>query len=45
MIHYPSIVSQIDSSKKGIIDLEVGSYFREYETEGEESNERDESEG
>ncbi len=43
MVHYPSIVSQIDPSKKGIIDLEVGSYFRAYETEGEE-DEKEESE-
>ncbi|WP_064093794.1 cell division protein FtsQ/DivIB [Rossellomorea aquimaris] len=44
MVHYPSIVSQLDPSKKGVIDLEVGSFFRAYETEGEESNEGDESE-
>lgn len=35
MAHYPSIVSQLNPNKKGIIDLEVGSFFREYETEGE----------
>lgn len=34
MTHYPSIVSQLDPNKKGIIDLEVGSYFKAYEQEG-----------
>ncbi|MGN1401757.1 MAG: cell division protein FtsQ/DivIB [Bacillus sp. (in: firmicutes)] len=34
LIHYPSIVSQLKEGEKGIIDLEVGSYFRSYETEG-----------
>jgi cell division protein FtsQ len=33
MAHYPSIVSQLDPSKKGVIDLEVGSYFKAYEAE------------
>jgi cell division protein FtsQ len=33
MTHYPSIVSQLDTSKKGVIDLEVGSYFKAYEAE------------
>ena len=27
MVHYPSIISQLDPNKKGLIDLEVGSYF------------------
>ena len=44
MVHYPSIVSQLDPSVKGVIDLEVGSYFRAYETEGEQNNEEDEGE-
>jgi len=35
MEHYPSIISQLDSKQKGIIDLEVGSYFKAYEGEGE----------
>lgn len=30
MAHYPSIISQLDPNKKGIIDLEVGSYFKAY---------------
>ena len=33
MAHYPSIVSQLDPEKKGVIDLEVGSYFKAYEAE------------
>jgi cell division protein FtsQ len=37
MEHYPSIVSQLDPSQKGVIDLEVGSYFRSYESEEAES--------
>ncbi|OXS63341.1 cell division protein FtsQ [Bacillus sp. V-88] len=44
MVHYPSIVSQLDPSVKGVIDLEVGSYFRAYETEGGQTNEEDEGE-
>jgi cell division protein FtsQ len=39
MIHYPSIISQLDPNKKGIIDLEVGSYFKAYELEADESEE------
>lgn len=37
MVHYPSIISQLDPEKKGIIDLEVGSYFKAFETEVEET--------
>jgi cell division protein FtsQ len=36
MAYYPSIISQLDPGKKGIIDLEVGSYFKAFETEVEE---------
>lgn len=39
MVHYPSIISQLDPSIKGIIDLEVGSYFKAYELEADESEE------
>ncbi|PAE43288.1 cell division protein FtsQ/DivIB [Bacillus sp. 7884-1] len=39
MIHYPSIISQLDPNKKGIIDLEVGSYFKAYELKADESEE------
>jgi cell division protein FtsQ len=35
MMHYPSIISQLDPNKKGIIDLEVGSYFKAFEPEVE----------
>ncbi len=44
MSHYPSIISQLDPNKKGIIDLEVGSYFKAYEQEGAEQIE-EETEG
>jgi len=39
MAHYPSIVSQLDPEVKGIIDIEVGSFFKAYDTGGEEENE------
>ncbi|HZG70836.1 MAG TPA: FtsQ-type POTRA domain-containing protein [Chondromyces sp.] len=39
MVYYPSIVSQLDPNVKGVIDLEVGSYFRAYEVEGDQKNE------
>lgn len=46
MVHYPSIISQLDPNKKGIIDLEVGSFFKAYETEAEELEvETDKGEG
>ncbi|MEH7122953.1 FtsQ-type POTRA domain-containing protein [Bacillus sp. JJ1532] len=46
MSHYPSIISQLDPNKKGIIDLEVGSYFKAYEQEGAEQLEEEiESDG
>jgi cell division protein FtsQ len=46
MVHYPSIISQLDPTKKGIIDLEVGSYFKAFETEVEEKKvEKDKGEG
>ncbi|MCR2820808.1 cell division protein FtsQ/DivIB [Lederbergia panacisoli] len=38
MIHYPSIVSQLDPKVKGVIDLEVGSFFKAYDLEEEEIN-------
>ncbi|WP_316568434.1 FtsQ-type POTRA domain-containing protein [Neobacillus sp. YIM B06451] len=44
MVHYPSIVSQLDPNVKGVIDLEVGSYFKAYEIKGEEGLD-EESEG
>lgn len=46
MVHYPSIISQLDPVKKGIIDLEVGSYFKAFETEVEDKKvEEDNGEG
>ncbi|MGM9928950.1 MAG: cell division protein FtsQ/DivIB [Bacillus sp. (in: firmicutes)] len=57
LVYYPSIVSQLEEGVKGVIDLEVGSFFREYESapsldgsEGLDENEggqqeEDESEG
>ncbi len=45
MTAYPSIVEELPEGKKGIIHLEVGSYFVPYEspaeTEGDETNESD----
>ncbi|CAM4042335.1 cell division protein FtsQ/DivIB [Lederbergia lenta] len=35
MIHYPSYISQLDSEIKGVLDLEVGSFFKAFEIEGE----------
>lgn len=35
MALYPSIISQLDPNKKGIIDLEVGSYFKAYDAKGQ----------
>jgi len=42
LVHYPSIVSQLDSTVKGVIDLEVGSFFREYESVVSESDDQGE---
>ncbi len=41
MVHYPSIVSQLDPNVKGVIDLEVGSYFKAYEKKEEEGLEKE----
>lgn len=43
MSHYPSIISQLDPNKKGIIDLEVGSFFKAFEPKGEDTVEKKES--
>lgn len=37
MALYPSIISQLDPSKTGVIDLEVGTYFKVYEAEEAEN--------
>ncbi|MBO0994280.1 cell division protein FtsQ/DivIB [Bacillus sp. SD088] len=42
MAHYPSVVGQLDPDTKGVIDFEVGSFFRAYEKEGEDMNEEEE---
>jgi cell division protein FtsQ len=47
MVHYSSIVSQLLPDQKGVINLEVGSYFKAYEQKGDgdepvEENERNE---
>ncbi|WP_163101415.1 cell division protein FtsQ/DivIB [Peribacillus alkalitolerans] len=52
LVHYPYIVNQLDPKVKGVIDLEVGSYFRAYgveeptlegeeKTEGEQKNQEE----
>jgi cell division protein FtsQ len=43
MSHYPSILSQLNPDQRGIINLEVGSYFKAYEkSEGDEQIESEE---
>ncbi|MCQ6274005.1 FtsQ-type POTRA domain-containing protein [Bacillus sp. V3B] len=42
MSHYPSIISQLDPNQKGVINLEVGSFFRAYELEGVKLDETEE---
>ena len=32
LVHYAAIVSQLEEGSKGVIDLEVGSYFHSYKT-------------
>ncbi|HWO77864.1 MAG TPA: cell division protein FtsQ/DivIB [Bacillus sp. (in: firmicutes)] len=41
MVHYPSIVSQLDPSIKGYVDLTVGAYFRPYETDETEGEDQE----
>lgn len=43
MAHYPSILSQLDPKKKGIIDLEVGSFFKAFGPEGDTKVEENKS--
>ncbi|WP_210363736.1 cell division protein FtsQ/DivIB [Bacillus sp. REN3] len=45
MAHYPSIVNQLDPERKGVIDLEVGSYFKAYEAEKAEEVEIEKESG
>ena len=43
MAYYPSILSQLDPDQKGVVNLEVGSYFKAYDhVEGEETSETEE---
>lgn len=44
MVHYSSIVSQLLPDQKGVINLEVGSYFKAYEQEEDEPDEDKEDE-
>ncbi|MGG6448131.1 cell division protein FtsQ/DivIB [Pseudobacillus badius] len=41
MVYYPAIISQLDPNVKGVIDLEVGSYFKAYNS-GKEKEPADE---
>jgi cell division protein FtsQ len=36
MSAYPSIVAQLDPNQKGVINIEVGTFFKPYETVGDE---------
>ena len=45
MVHYPAIISQLGEEDRGVIDLEVGSYFRAYDTDIEEEGASEEEEG
>lgn len=40
MKHYPSYVSELDPNVKGVIDLEVGSFFKAYKGESKENKEK-----
>ncbi|MGE8204173.1 cell division protein FtsQ/DivIB [Heyndrickxia sp. NPDC080065] len=44
IIHYPSIISQLDPNVKGIIDLEVGSFFKAFKAGGKEKDEKNKNE-
>ncbi|KAB7669259.1 cell division protein FtsQ/DivIB [Bacillus sp. B1-b2] len=44
MEHYPSILAQLNTDKKGVIDLEVGSYFKAFDTEEEQGEGEENSE-
>ncbi|MBS4172428.1 cell division protein FtsQ/DivIB [Bacillus sp. FJAT-49736] len=45
MVHYPSIITQLTPNVKGIIDLEVGSYFKPFKPKGDRKDEKQGSEG
>ncbi|WP_338753906.1 cell division protein FtsQ/DivIB [Bacillus sp. FJAT-52991] len=40
MVYYPSIVSQLDPNIKGVVDIEVGSYFRAYDAKTSDQEEQ-----
>ncbi|WP_050614693.1 cell division protein FtsQ/DivIB [Bacillus testis] len=42
LIHYPAIVAQLDPKIKGVIHLEVGSYFEEYKSSSKLSDDQEE---
>ncbi|KHF28559.1 Cell division protein DivIB [Anoxybacillus sp. BCO1] len=42
IVHYPSIVSQLQPGIKGVLHLEMSTYFKPYEAD--EGNEKDENE-
>ena len=42
MVHYPAIVSQLEPYQRGVINLEVGSYFKAFEPKGDKPDEKDE---
>lgn len=45
MDSYPAIISQLDHHDRGIIHLEVGTYFEAIETKEEQNEDKNESEG
>jgi cell division protein FtsQ len=42
MSAYPSIVAQLDPNQKGVINIEVGTFFKPYETVGDEDQDEGE---
>lgn len=38
LVHYPAIISQLDPNVKGVINLEVGSYFKAYDSPDTKNN-------
>lgn len=41
MEYYPSLIKQLEPGQKGIIDIQVGMFFRSYESGNEEGGEND----
>ena len=44
MVYYPSISTQLDPDVKGVIDIEVGSYFKPYNIEEQQAGEEETAE-